>query len=187
MKALTKWEHAKVVWIWPPSVYLKSHKFYGVCAKLIAVLKTTSRLKHFFPGKIIIITTLILALTILGILWLHLYLDSLFPWCAIIISSTCRIQVVREQDRMGGGAAGWRTHLRTKCWYRVLLSGIVDFQDLQAALEVIPVGVEGTEAKRSTVRQTRYSEKEEIFLPYPGQRTRTELVVEGLGTGQRQE
>ena len=35
--------------------------------------------KTFFPDKIIIITTLILALTILGILWLHLYLDSLFP------------------------------------------------------------------------------------------------------------
>ena len=35
--------------------------------------------KTFFPGKIIIITILILALTILGILWLHLYLDSLFP------------------------------------------------------------------------------------------------------------
>ena len=49
------------------------------------------------------------------------------------------------------------------------------------------MGVEGTEAKRSTVRQTRYSEKEEIFPTYPGQRTRTELVVEGLGTGQRQE
>ena len=49
------------------------------------------------------------------------------------------------------------------------------------------MGVEGTEAKRSTVRQTRYSEKEETFPMYPGQRTPTELAVEGLGTGHRQE
>ena len=61
---------------------------------------------------------MILALTILRTLWLHLYLDSLFPClCQLIISSTCRIQAVREQDRMGGGAEGWRTHLRTKCCY----------------------------------------------------------------------
>ena len=77
--------------------------------------------------------------------------------------------------------------MRTKCCYKVVVSGIVDFQDLLAALEVIPVGVEGTEAKHLTVRQTRYWEKEETFLTYPGQRTRTELEAEGPGTGHRQE